>query len=144
MPRPDMLTDPERGRPPRVLEAEGRPRHLRDLAETIDADPLADDDDRTAIIAAAAATADRRLEARRWRETAHMHDVTHAPIVTVRDDGGEDIDASALVCHDCGRGLVSDEGTARVLLCPRLHGRRPMDRDPGHHVDAAIECGRPG
>ena len=65
---------------------------------------------------------------RRWRETAHLHETTHE---------GENA-----ICHDCRRGLISDAGTERILVCPKLHGRRPAELLPSK-PNGAAECGQP-
>lgn len=109
--------------------------------------------------AARAAHADVKAE-QDWRSTAHVHDVAHAPIVSfdadelkayLADGGdpdkagdflGELVDASGVICHDCQRELVSDKGDRRLLVCSRLHGRRPGELVP-EHPDGAVECGRP-
>lgn len=83
-----------------------------------------------------------------WRETAHAHDEPHRSVVTAipteglpEDQWPEEVDASGLVCHDCGRDLVSDRGSIRILVCPSLHGRRPAELAPAD-PDGAVECGR--
>lgn len=122
---------------------------LLELAHALVADQeLADADLRR--IAVAIATEHRRIgEERAWATTAHVHAELHRPVVTLVpfDEGGrsgvrEETDASAMVCHDCGRALVSDVGSRRILVCPSLHGRRPAALVP-EDPDQAIECGRP-
>lgn len=51
----------------------------------------------------------------------------------------EHVDASAVMCCDCRRALVSDAGTEPILVCPTLHGRRPRHLVPG--AGEAVECG---
>lgn len=54
----------------------------------------------------------------------------------------EDVDASGVTCHDCNQELVSDRGSGRILVCPRVHGSRPAGMLPKHR-DGAVECGLP-
>ena len=58
----------------------------------------------------------------------------------VRPDWPEDVNANALICHDCRRDLVADSTFQRVLVCPTLHGRRPPGMAPTN-PDGAVECG---
>lgn len=85
-----------------------------------------------------------------WAETAHVHHKAHVSITTTapafkgqpKDEQPESVDASGFVCHDCGRALIADVGLERILVCPRLHGRRPRSLAlKGDHD--AVECGRP-
>jgi len=76
--------------------------------------------------------------------SAHVHDMPHDP---KRDKDGEQIpltpgEPDPSVCHDCGRSLINDVGTERLLLCPKLHGRRPPSLRP-KLFDGAVECGQP-
>lgn len=68
----------------------------------------------------------------------HDHDVG----VAVSADGfdPETVDASGLVCHDCGRELMADVYYQRILVCQRVHGHRPTELVP-KHSDGAVECG---
>lgn len=52
----------------------------------------------------------------------------------------ESVDASGVVCHDCGQALIRDKGDFAPLICPRLHGIRPRDLTPKRE-DGAVECG---
>lgn len=130
---PDTIHRERPDRPP-VRE------RLTSLVRDLSADPDLSDDDLVAVHNAAVRETKVRQEAARWRETAHVHDVPHAPTVTVHDDGSEEVDAEGVVCHDCGKHLVADVGTVRYLVCPSLHGRRPQELEPAG--DAAVECGR--
>lgn len=71
--------------------------------------------------------------------TAHAHQAG-IPISAPGWDP-ETVDASDVVCHDCGGALVSDRGDLRILVCPDLHGLRPRDLVPTQ-PDGAVECGR--
>lgn len=105
------------------------------------------------------------LEEHRWRETVHVHEVSHAPVTSIDaellkayrkhpdvDEQGkpvppeqrlpESVDASGAICHDCGRALITDTVHDRILICPRLHRVRPGEFVP-KHKDGAVECGRP-
>lgn len=119
---------------------------LRDIVGRMASDPDLSDEDLVAVANAAAREANHRKAIARWRETAHVHDAPHAPIVTPiptegleEKDWPEDVDVSGVVCHDCGRHLQADVGTVRYLVCPSLHGRRPQELEP--KGDAAVECG---
>lgn len=141
---------------------------VRLLVEQLMADGELDDEDLARIAEATAAA--RRLigEEKAWRETAHVHDVPHVSVVTLDEvalkaylaapehrmgaNGRREMvppaervpeltDASGMVCHDCGRALVSDRGSIRILVCPSLHGRRPPELIAVR--DGAVECGRP-
>ena len=114
---------------------------LAELIAKLSADGDLSDGDLRQIHDAAVAQTDAILADRRWAEAAHVHDAPHLPVITLRDDGGEDVDASAIICHDCRRDLVSDAGTVPLLVCPTLHGRRPAALLPG--PGGAVECGRP-
>ena len=75
--------------------------------------------------------------------SAHVHDVHHDPR---RDAENEQIplaegEPDPSVCHDCGRSLINDKGTERILLCPKLHGLRPPELRPTL-FDGAVECGQ--
>jgi hypothetical protein len=114
---------------------------LSALVKQLSTDADLDDADLARIHDAAVDQA-RVIQAEKaWAQTAHLHDVSHAPIVTVDADGAEDVDASPHVCHDCRRQLVADVLDERTLVCPKLHGRCPRDLVPGK--DAAVECGQP-
>lgn len=120
---------------------------LPDLIARLLADGELDDDDLALIHDATVGAAQARQEAKRLMQTAHVHDVPHAPAVTLvpydtgaRSGMREDVDASGIVCHDCGSGLVADTRHARVLVCPSLHDRRvPLTPT---EPDGAVECGR--
>ena len=124
---------------------------LHDLVTQLAADGSLSEDDLRQIGAAMAGTADRLVASRGMRalvaSTAHVHKVRHAPVVTAhaafkgqaKDEWPEDVDASHMVCHDCGRGLINDIGTAPLLLCPQVHGLRPTELDPAE--GQAVECG---
>ena len=141
---------------------------LSDLVEKLSADGDLSDEDLALIHDAAVAQATAVQEAKRWAELAHVHDEPHRPVVTLDGDAllaylaapdftegpdgalgmvppdqrvPEHVDASGVICHDCGRDLVADAGTTRVLVCPSLHGRRPGDMVPTD-PDGALECGR--
>ena len=113
---------------------------LRFLIDELMADGTLDDDDLATIAQATAAAREKVAADKAWAETAHVHDEPHRTEVTVDEHGHEDVDASGVTCCDCGRALVSDAGSLRILVCPRLHGRRGSLRptDP----DGAVECGR--
>lgn len=139
---------------------------LAELVEKLSADGDLSEDDLRLIHDAAVAQVNVIVEARAWAEHAHVHEAPHLPVVTLeeealkaylaapeyRDVDGEQVmvppqervpeqvDASAVVCHDCGRALVSDAGTLPILVCPTLHGRRPLHLVPG--AGEAVECGR--
>lgn len=110
------------------------------LANDVAADRAVPEDDVRAIVAAAVGTRQRLEEERTIAERAHVVDTPHRPVVTVGEDGAEQVDASAMVCADCGRWLVSDAGSSRILVCPRVHGRRPPDLRPTD-PDGAVLCG---
>ena len=112
---------------------------LADLVARLSADGDLDDLDLALIHDAAVAEANARQQAKKATERAHIHDVPHRPVITVYN-WGEDVDASGIVCHDCGRELVSDAGTTRVLVCPRIHGNRSPTMLPDD-PDGAVECG---
>lgn len=123
---------------------------LAALIEQLAEDGEIDEDD-VARIHAAAATEHATVKAEKaWRETAHVHDVPHRPTITRRPvadlaeaDWPEEVDASDVICHDCRRELIADRDIARVLICPKLHSRRPGELKPGD-PDGAVECGQPG
>lgn len=124
------------------------PEPIRDRLATLVAELAADgelsDADLAAIHDAAVSQTLAIKDAAAWREKAHLHEEPHVPVITLDADGGEETDASGVRCHDCGRDLVSDAGTARILVCPTIHGRRPADLEPAD-PDHAVECGyRPG
>lgn len=79
---------------------------------------------RERVVAAAVAERDRAEKEDRWRQVAHVCDA---------HDG--------LLCCDCGRALVSDSGTERIMVCPKLHGVRPAELRAD---DAPVECGQQG
>ena len=107
---------------------------LRERVAAVGADPDLTDDDHRRVDDHLAAVVERIKTEKRWRTTAHVHAAVH-----ISDD---DPDLDTFICHDCGRGLVSDAGTERLLICPKLHGRRPPElRSTG---DGAVECGQPG
>lgn len=112
------------------------------LANTLTVDADLDDDDIARIEQAASRERDRIAGEKAWRERARVVETPHRPIVTVADDGAEEVDASGMVCDDCGRGLVSDAGSERILVCPRIHGRRPRELRP-KDPDGAVCCGGP-
>lgn len=114
---------------------------LRFLVDELMADGSLDDDDLARIAAATAAERARVLDDKAAGETVHLHDVPHVAIVTVDETGDETVDASGVRCCDCGRDLVSDAGSFRILVCPRIHGRRPPAMRPPD-PDGAVECGR--
>lgn len=118
------------------------------LAHALTQDETMEDADLARIAAAADREHARIVSERSWAATAHVCEVPHAPVITTEafDEGGrsgerEVVDASGVVCHDCGRALVSDVGTEPVLVCPSLHGRRPRELAVG--PGQAVECGRP-
>jgi len=124
------------------------PATLRALAEQVIASPELDDDAMVRVHNAAVAEVWRIQQERDWAKTAHVHEVPHAPVITTvptegldEKDWPEEVDASGMVCHDCGRDLVADIAGPRTLVCPSLHGRRPGElvvKAP----DGAVECGR--
>lgn len=144
---------------------------LPDLVEQLLADGELDDMDLAVLHDAMVAQANATKEAKASVALAHLHDEPHGPVVTlepvaleaylaapewrtVEVDGQfaeeqvpaaervpELVDASGLVCHDCGRALVADVSEARVLVCPTIHGKRPPYLVPTH-PDGAVECGR--
>lgn len=121
---------------------------LLELAHALVADPTLDDADLQRIATGIAAEYRRIAAEHAWAETAHIHAEPHRPVVTLvpfaeggRSGEREETDASAMVCHDCGRALVSDVGSTRILVCPSLHGRRPAALRPDD-PDHAVECGR--
>lgn len=92
-----------------------------------------------------------------WLKTAHVHNTAHVyrqklirtPVGTDKD--GNPLFVENLVddpksthrCHDCGRMLINDAGTEPLLICPKLHGRRPPSMKPTK-ANGAVECGQPG
>lgn len=110
------------------------------LVNTLAADGELDAADLARIEAAIGAERRRIDEERHWRERARVVDEPHEPVVTILPDGSEDVDVSRVVCDDCGRGLIADAGSEPVLVCPRLHGRRPRDLRPTHPT-GAVCCG---
>lgn len=121
---------------------------LPDLVAQLLEDGELDDMDLALIHDAMVAQATATKEAKAATSLAHVHEEPHAPLVTLIPVEGldeaqwpEHVDASGLVCHDCGRELVSDAGTTRVLVCPSLHGKRPQGMAPSE-PDGAVECGR--
>lgn len=121
---------------------------LSSLIEELMADGTLDDADLARIADATARERGRIADEKGWAETAHVCDAEHAAVVTAipteglpEDQWPEEVDASGLRCHDCGRELVSDAGSIRILVCPRLHGRRGQLRPEDEH--GAVECGRP-
>ena len=121
---------------------------LLELAHVLVADPELTDADLQRIGVAIGAEHRRITDERARAETAHLHAEPHVPATTLvpYDEGGrkgerEEVDASGVVCHDCGRALVSDVGSRRILVCPTLHARRPAALVPDD-ADHAVECGR--
>lgn len=110
------------------------------LANELAMDGDLSDDDLAIIADAAAAMRGRIVAERTVAERAHVVDTPHRVVVTTADDGTETVDASGMVCGDCGRELVSDVGTSRILVCPRVHGRRPHALRPTD-PDGAVHCG---
>lgn len=102
------------------------------LVDELASDGELSDEDLARIADAAAAETARVRGERAWRETAHVHRTAHV-------DSEKKHDA---VCHDCGRALISDVGTERILVCPKLHGRRPAEMVPTTK-NGAVECGQP-
>jgi hypothetical protein len=119
-------------------------QHLRDLADQIERDVDLDDSERLLIHNAAVAMAQHIQHEKEWRASAHVHDVSHVnPADGLSDEEALALEEpSSLVCHDCGRGLIGDAGTERLLTCPKLHGRRPAELVPSD-PDGAVECGQP-
>ena len=139
---------------------------LAELVEKLSADGDLSEDDLRQIHDATVAQTNAIIEAKAWAELAHVHDDPHRPVITFDKDAlkvylaapeyrevdgeqvmvppgerlAEMVDTSAMVCHDCGRALVSDAGTMPILVCPSLHGRRPPHLVPG--PGGAVECGR--
>lgn len=114
---------------------------LRFLIDELMADGSLDDDDLARIAQATATERERVLDDKAATLSAHVHDVSHAPIVTTDDAGEETVDATPHRCCDCGRDLVSDAGSFRILVCPRVHGKRAPAMRPTN-PDGAVECGR--
>ena len=113
---------------------------LMQLAAELAADGDLSDAD-LAAIANATLAARQRIDAERTiAERAHIVDTPHVPVVTVDEDGDEHVDASGVRCDDCGRELVSDVGSVRILVCPRVHGKRPAALVPTDR-DGAVCCG---
>jgi hypothetical protein len=106
--------------------------YLRALADEIDADEALSSAEREAIASGASAVVTHLERVRRFRELAHVHDVPHPFAESPRP--------SAFYCCDCGNGLISDKGTERLLICPRLHGQRPPELRP-KNPEGAVECG---
>ena len=73
-------------------------------------------------------------------KTAHAHQAGTA--VSSQGHDPESVDASGVICHDCKQYLLSDAGSERILVCPRVHGHRPAGMVP-KHADGAVECGQP-
>lgn len=139
---------------------------LAELVAKLSEDGDLSEDDLRQIHDAAVAQTNAIVEAKAWADLAHIHDEPHLPVVTLEEEAlkaylvdpehrevegrremvppdervPELVDASAVICHDCHRGLVSDIGDAPLLVCPTLHGRRPAHLVPGR--GQAVECGR--
>jgi len=143
---------------------------LADLIAKLSEDGDLSDDDLRQIHDAAVGQTNAIVVAKRWAEFAHVHDAPHLPVVTFDPDAllayladpqyheviikGESftemippgervpelVDASAVICCDCRRALVSDAGETPILVCPTLHGRRPRELEPV--PGGAVECGR--
>jgi hypothetical protein len=103
---------------------------LGELVADLERDGSLDADDLAVIARFTASAADALREAKEWANVAHVHDEPH---VAAADDGAR--------CCDCRRELVSDAGSVRILVCPKLHNRRPPDLAPTN-PDGAVECGR--
>ena len=113
---------------------------LRLLADNVINDPELDDDAMARIHTRAMAEVDTIRAEQRWRETAHIHEASHDPIVSVVSEA-EEVDASPFHCHDCGRELLVDRAGEYVLICPRVYGRRPPELETKDRTHA-VECGR--
>lgn len=137
---------------------------LAHLVAKLSADGELSDADLATIHDAALTQVNTIVADREWAAAAHVHDASHLPVITFdpeeleayladpdHDDEGDElppgdripehVDASAIVCHDCRRGLINDVGDVPLLVCPTLAGRRPRDMIPA--AGGAVECGRP-
>lgn len=145
---------------------------LADLVAQLSADGELDEADLVLIHNAAVAQAQAIQQTKQWAAVAHVHDEPHAPVTTFdpkdlaaylespdyrtvsTPDGdleeivppgeriAELVDTSGVICHDCGGQLVADSTHQRILVCAKLHGRRPPELVPAH-PDGAVECGQP-
>jgi len=122
---------------------------LPELVDQLLEDGELDDMDLAILHDAMVSAANAANAAKDATAAAHVHDVAHRPVITRvptegldEDQWPESVDASGVVCHDCGRELISDAGTTRILVCPRIHGKRPSHLAPTD-PDGAVECGRP-
>lgn len=106
---------------------------LKTIDDELAADPEFAPADKARVTNAATAEVARIRAEKHVAQTAHACAKKHVP-KTAR---GEVVEPAA--CHDCGRMLVSDAGTDRILVCPRVHGLRPKKMST--IGDGAVECG---
>lgn len=110
------------------------------MVNLLAADGELDDADLGRIAERIASERQRIADEKAWAERLHVVDTPHRPVTVTLEDGTEDVDLSAMHCGDCGRDLISDSGSERVLVCPRIHGKRPRDTRPTD-PDGAVYCG---
>jgi hypothetical protein len=110
------------------------------MVNLLAADGELDDADLARIAERIAAERQRIADEKSWAERMHVVDTPHRPVTVTLDDGAEDVDVSAMRCGDCGRDLVSDAGSERVLVCARVHGKRRPEMRPAD-PDGAVYCG---
>jgi hypothetical protein len=110
------------------------------MVNLLAADGELDDADLARIAERIASERQRITDEKHWRDRMHVLDAPHRPVIVTLDDGAEDVDVSAMRCGDCSRELVADSGSERVLVCPRIHGKRPPGIRPSD-PDGAVYCG---
>lgn len=116
---------------------------LKTLDDELTADPAFKAPEKARVLAAAVAETERIRAELKIAKTAHLCAEEHvAASVTFGEPPDEWTEVVAgATCHDCGRTLVSDAGTERVLVCPQVHGKRPKKLTATG--DKAVECGVP-
>lgn len=110
------------------------------MVNLLAADGELDDADLARIAERIASERQRIADEKSWADRMRVVETPHRPVIVTLEDGAEDTDLSAMRCGDCDRELISDAGSERVLVCPRIHGIRPRDVRPSD-PDGAVYCG---